>query len=749
MKNRSLFISYLVPMLLLTAYASTSFAKVTIIVNPGNFKSIEKAAYAEEQVDFWDADKTDDRACSESFAAVELKSFLIKVTMLKDTDINFATDDKLPATGDVFLLGSDISNKLIAQYSKNKDLSFTTDESFNIRTVKDNNRTITIIQGDDRVGTIYGVYEYLNKLGIHFFGLSEQGTIYPKNKVSLLKEINETQNPDYLTRGFWITCDPKQDPNNMHLWMVRNKLNLWTMQDHQIHKVKKLGFILCVGEHVNQILYLNPKTEYPYNYEKFTGDEDKPQDPYKPNDQYQGDKNGDGKLSYFEAHPQWYGLIDGKRSDNFTWNGHNFCTSNIDAATEFGKNMAESIADGKWKYADIVNFWMFDGGHWCSCENCKAQGNETDRFLELVDAVFKEIDKVRKQGRLNRKILISPLAYQETIYPPTKPLPEGFNYDDCLLTFFPIGRCYAHTISDDSCTEVNQSLCEIFYNWSVDSSRYYKGGIFIGEYYNVSSLVSLPVVYPKIMSSDIPWYFKNGARHFNYMHSPIVRWGTWTLNQYLMSRLLWDTNIDGDTVIDEFYKLYYPTTYETTKAFYSHLEKATANLKAFKHFLDLKNDIRYHFIEKWGQRLTIKDKPIFWIDHLKYEPKELAVNDTLSIVEMLDEMAKARTFIDQSLLTCSDEKEQDRLIADERRFDYGEKMYKFLYHLTRTSILFHKDSDQLAKVEFEKVKIYADLLKQITDMANVTYNSGSQEENGFKASQAAEVYEFFEKKYSN
>ncbi|HPS55002.1 MAG TPA: alpha-glucuronidase family glycosyl hydrolase, partial [Sedimentisphaerales bacterium] len=337
-----------------------SLADITIVANPANFGTIEKAACAEKQVNFWDADKTDDRACTESFAAVELKTFLIKVAESNDTNIKFAATDSMPAKGDVFLLGSLTSNKLIAELSKGKDFNFTTDESFNIRTVKDAGRTITIIQGSDRVGTLYGVYEYLNKLGIRFFGLGEQGTAYPENKVSLLNDIDVTQNPDYLTRGFWVTCGPKHDPNDMHLWMARNKLNFWTMLDHQVHKVKKLGFILCVGEHVNQLLYINTRHEYPYNSLQFTGDEDKPSDPYKPSDQYQGDKNNDGKLSYFEAHREWYGLIDGKRSDNFTWNGHNFCTSNIDAATEFGKNMAESIANGEWKYADVVNFWMFD-----------------------------------------------------------------------------------------------------------------------------------------------------------------------------------------------------------------------------------------------------------------------------------------------------------------------------------------------------------------------------------------------------
>lgn len=721
-------------------------AQVTILVNPGPFDSIEQAAAGEAQVDFWDADPADDRACSECFAAVELRHFLAKVTAFDEGDIILQRADKIPSRGPVFLLGSTESNPLLAQYRPAEKPDLTTDESFRIRTVREDGRIVTIIEGSDRVGTMYGVYAYLNRLGIRFFGLGEEGTTYPTSPVSLPENLDIAESPDYTTRGFWITADPKSDPNDMHLWMVRNKVNLWTALDHQVRKLKKLGLKLTVGGHENQLYFLHPRGEYPYNCAKFTGDEDKPNDPYRPSEDYQGDRNGDGKLSYFEAHPEWYGLIDGKRSDKFAWNGHNFCTSNLDAAREFGKNMAAGLAEGRWKYADIVNFWMFDcQGGWCHCDACQAQGSITDRFFILVDIVFQEIEKVRAQGRLNRKVLISPLAYEDTIFPPTQPLPEGFNYSDCLLTFFPIGRCYAHTLADTSCSEVNQRLYRSYVNWATDSGRHYKGAIFIGEYYNVSSLMSLPTVYTHIMSSDVPWYYRNGARHFCYMHSPIVRWGTWTLNQYLLSRLMWDTDLDSDSAIDEYYRLYYPTTHESMKQVYRHLERATANLKAFKHFITLPDERRFLLTQSWAQHLTDKNKPIFWIDHLHYEPRTATTNDTLSIVEMVDQMAQARTAMDEALLTCSDQTEQTRLLEANARLNYGRTMYQFLYHLVRTSMFFHNDNEVLARAEFAKARTYADQLEQIIDMANVTGGGGP--ENAFQATQAVEAYEFFADRY--
>jgi len=727
-------------LLLILITTATAFGadNVTIIVNSANFDSVEKAANAEQQVNFWDDDFTDDRACTECFAALELKNFLVKVTDLQEDEIVFAGDKELPESGDIFVIGSSESNKQL----RKSDGQFENDQCYKIKTKKDNGRLITYIKGADRIGTLYGVYEYLTRLGIRFYGLGDKGTVYPDEKVKLIEEIDVTESPDYLSRGFWISKPPQKNPD-MHLWMARNKINFWTMMDKDIHTLKKLGINLCVGGHMNQIEFLNPKTQYPYNHPKFKGDEDKPKDPYKISKEYTGDTDDDGKLTYFEAHPEWYALIKGKRSSRFAWNGDNFCTSNRDASAEFAKNMAEAVAGGKWKYADIIYFWMFDGGHWCECENCKKQGSITDRFLLLVDVVFKEFDKLKKQGRLNRDIQISPLAYLETIETPTKPLPKDFNYKDCLVTFFPMGRCYAHTISDAACSEVNTRFCRIFKNWADGT---FKGEIFVGEYYNVSSIMSLPAIYTKIMAADIPWFYENGAKHFNYMHTLVRDWGPWTLNQHLMAKLLWNTKDDSDRIVTEYYQRYYPTTSDSTAKFYRTLEEATSNIKAFKHFIA--TDITAYNLTHWNHCLTKKDKDNFWSDHLSYNKNNNLRNHALSVVEIMQQLRLARKYFDQSLLDCKDDIEMQRLIEDDKRLDYCEKMFNFIYHLVRTSTFFKQDNDVLARVEFKKTQQYAQLLRDITDVQYST-SCHADPKDGFEATRAQEAYKFFEEKYGD
>lgn len=154
--------------------ASAQAKSVTIIVNSGNFGTVERAAHAEKQVNFWDDDFTDDRACTECYAAIELKNFLIKATDLKESDITFAGSKIFPAKGHVFIIGCKGSNQLL----KNEP-EFKSEQSFRILAKKDGDRIVTTIQGSDRTGTLYGVYRYLNKLGIRFYGLGETGTVFP------------------------------------------------------------------------------------------------------------------------------------------------------------------------------------------------------------------------------------------------------------------------------------------------------------------------------------------------------------------------------------------------------------------------------------------------------------------------------------------------------------------------------------------------------------------------------------------
>ena len=75
---------------------SPASAETVIIANPGPFGGIEQAAVAEERVDWWDGDFSDDRACTECFAATELARFLPLCTLISKQDIRFLAPERLP-----------------------------------------------------------------------------------------------------------------------------------------------------------------------------------------------------------------------------------------------------------------------------------------------------------------------------------------------------------------------------------------------------------------------------------------------------------------------------------------------------------------------------------------------------------------------------------------------------------------------------------------------------------------------------
>ncbi len=656
----------------------TQNSLVHIIANPGPFSNIEEAAASENKVNFWDDNFEDDDASTECFAAVELKRYLTACTGIPSDKIHLGWTKEISENVYVFIIGNRRSNPLVGSFLQAKDgePALTTPESFRIHIVPRPPASVCIIEGNGRVGTLYGVYAYLERLGMRFFGLGEQGTVYPAEKVTIPNEtLDVVENPAFFTRGFYAWEDRGNE--EFFLWMARNRMNFWTSAQKEIPLLKKLGMRLAIGAHDVLSNFLNPNSEHP------------------------SETGGKGKVTYFQAHPEWFGMRNGKRTaDVGGWSkeGRNICTSNDEAVAELSKNFVQGLIDGIWRYADVVNFWMLDGSDkWCDCNNCKALGSYSDRILRLLYQVNKEVQKARNDGRLKRNVHLSTLAYSDTLNPPTRALPDDFDYENCSVTFYPIQRCYVHALNDPNCTEINRPFAKAYLGWAPHQDGQYKGTLFIGEYYNVSNYKSLPVLYTRIMAADIPWYYKTGSRNMQYMHTLTRDWGTWTLNQYMLSRMLWNPEIDVNAMLNDYFSKFYPTTFERTRAFYNHLEDA------FRNITPLKTNMAIH--------INRGEDP-FILKHFRYEPFHPPANDGPDLLEIIESLRLARSDIDTALLECKNPVEQERLLADEKRFAYGEDMVSFYYHIVRTVKLDKAGNTIAARREFEKAERSAENLRR-------------------------------------
>jgi len=313
-------------------------ADTSIVVDFGTYPSAKVAGRAEAKVNWLDADTADDTVCTQCFAALELQDYLRKMTG-RAGDFPIVDDDKTP-NGKLILVGGPKSNAASRALAGTpgvdaNQLAKLGPEGYRIRSAVVDGRRITLVAGGGRVGTLYGVYDLLHRLGCRWFAPGEIHEEVPH--VEKLVDLDVTERPDFATRGFHGWQDRAGE--DFLIWMARNRLNYWCVEQTNHPLMHKLGIQMACGGHTAQAMFFNPSSPYPYNHSRFEGDEKKPADPYPVGDQYQGDADKDGKLSYFEAHPEWYALVGGKRipgiGDGF---GTNYCTSNPHATTEFMKN---------------------------------------------------------------------------------------------------------------------------------------------------------------------------------------------------------------------------------------------------------------------------------------------------------------------------------------------------------------------------------------------------------------------------
>ncbi|MFH1070906.1 MAG: DUF4838 domain-containing protein, partial [Candidatus Glassbacteria bacterium] len=489
------------------------------------------------------------------------------------------------------------------------------------------------------------------------------------------------------------------------LWMARNRLNFFWSTEKDWKLMKKFGIRLTFGEHTTYFDLLRPDKPYPYNHPRFRLDEDLSADPYPVSPEYAGDADHDGRLSYSEAHPEWYGLTDqGKRFFPQSTFGTNYCSASESGIAELVKNIIACLRDGEGSNADIFSFWPLDGGEWCRCPLCIAQGtNETDKLLDLVYKIRKGLHQAYLDSRLDRDIPVHSLIYVQTEVMPSRELPADFDYRNTALTYFPIDRCYAHAFDDSLCTEVNRRYLEILRNWRSADCKY-KGRLFLGEYYNISGFRDLPLVFKSTMARDLPLYIGSGISGFHYMHTSTAHLGVRRLINYQMARLLWNPGLDAESLLAEYYRDFYGPAAGQMRSFYDRLEITVSNVKAWRYYL--RPQLNAVALGRADSVFPIPVMP----RHLHYEAYQPDTDDGLDWQEMMTRLGECRIVIDKALAEELPPAVRARIEEDEYGFRYLEASLGFFDSLISLLRLPAGEVEK-GKEIFTKAENYAGVLK--------------------------------------
>ena len=718
----------------LTAWSGAA-AATQIVVNLGPHKDAAAAGHTEAEVNWLDGNTRDDTVCTEAFAALELQHYLRLATGRAG---DFAvTDDEAAGQGDRLLVGGPDSNAACKQLPKTVTEALRTDlkrlgpQGYRICTFQADGRRVTCLAGGSRIGTLYAAYDLLHRLGVRWFAPEPVHEEVPR--IEGLGDHDVTARPSFLTRGFHAWGD--RGSQAFLRWMARNRLNYWCVEQQDRPLMRKLGILASCGAHDAQKRFLDPDGPYPYNHARFTGDETKPADPYPAGDLYRGDADTSGRLTYFEAHPEWFPLVKGKRVPGIRGSfGTNFCTSNPHATAEFMTNYVRALTDGPYRDADVVRFWTLDGGKWCECAACKALGTPTDRNLLLVYRLDAAIKQARAAGRIHRPLIIRFLAYHDVLAPPSRPLPADFDYDTCSATYFPITRSYVYAFEDGRSPR-NAHYLRNLSGWVAEPDRHYRGRLCIGEYYNVSGYKCLPLCFMHTMAADIPAYHRLGARHFHYMHCTTADMGNKALTNYQMARQLWDVQTDCEALWTDYFARRYGPAAAGMRPFYESLEKMLANVTKLKYDL--------------ARRLDRGDKDLFPTPELRYERADGVACNGPTLREMLGHAAVCRRLITRAAVGRGQapglpDRIGARIAEDERLFTYGERTLRYYDACVQAWRAVRANRPDAARKHVAEAVRLADLLRRDTTSTRHS-SSHANAANAFEASRATRAVAHLER----
>ncbi len=343
------------------------------------------------------------------------------------------------------------------------------------------------IYGDNKRGAMYGSYALLQDvLGIRWF--TNTKSKIPEQKTIAVGALNIHQKPSYEYREpyYW-------EATNHTEWIVRNRVNgsNGVVDDSAGGKVR-----YGPGAFVHTMLKLVPPEEY------------------------------------FESHPEYFAMVDGKRVPNTQ-----LCLTNPDALKIAIDGVKKWIADNP--NGDIFSVSQMDNeGGSCQCENClkvlKEEGAESGPILRFVNAVAQEI------GKEHPNVKIETIAYNYSQAPPKHVVPlQNVRVRLC----FP-WPCRAHSLEAPCNKETYADLLA----WSKITHQLY-----IWDYdteYN-----DLMMVHPSLN------YLKTAFKVFsdkgvigNFMLGDYVSPGgaLSEMKAYLCARLMWDSNANPDTILNEY-----------------------------------------------------------------------------------------------------------------------------------------------------------------------------------------------------
>lgn len=436
----------------------------------------------------------------EEYAAAELQAGLEQVCGAR---LPILADDGPPSDREIILGDSAHLPPGVAA-----ELARLGDEGYVLRTGGGN----LIIAGGRRRGTLYGVYGLLeDHLGCRWF--TPEVSRYPKHARLEIGPLDERVTPALEYREVFYHDARDGD------WAARNRLNSSMAGLEQRHGGKV--------------------TYHPFVHSYYT---------LFPPDQY------------FEKHPEWYSLVDGKRTVIGRHRRAQLCLTNEEmtrAAIEIVRGWLAEHPE-----ATIVSISQNDGpGGWCECPDCAALearegGAHSAPIIHFANRIAGAI------AADHPHVAIDTLAYGYSMAAPARlrPLPN-------VIVRICTGACGCHPIASEKCAS-NSGLRATINDWFRLTNR-----IYIWDYIVNFRQYFLPFPNLGTLGANLRFFVEHGVRGvFEQGSGDVPGSDLAALKAWLVAKLLWDPYADQGRLVKEFTDSYYGPAAAPIRAYLAALQ---------------------------------------------------------------------------------------------------------------------------------------------------------------------------------
>ena len=366
-------------------------------------------------------------------------------------------------------------------------------------------------------GSLFAVYDFLERLGCRWFFPGELGEIVPEMKTIEVGNLDIHETPSFMVRGFWTTdwtSLPEKDRQDLSLWFSRNKY---------------LPYGSIVGNAVDgSIMHLVPAKQY------------------------------------FEAHPEYFAMDkEGKRGPEY------LCLSNPDVLKLAVEKVKEYFKANP--NAMCYGFAPPDGQPMCWCKECQANNG---RFMmkattgkgmtqSISDGFYlffnKVADEVKKE--YPDRLLVASI-YSGRIYPPQNITRMPDNTSGHLAF---LDHSVMHRMGHPESWQA-QEVLSLVQNWTKVSDKI----IYRPYVPSFMTHCQVPLPMTRNISYEIPLLKKNGV--FGMEWQGWCAWSVEGINSYLRGKLLWNSNLDSGKLLDDYYAQCYGKAAPYVRKYFEGLE---------------------------------------------------------------------------------------------------------------------------------------------------------------------------------